>query len=179
LVLEEMMNIILKRRSVRAYQKDRAIEEEILKKLCEAGQWAPTPSNIQSLHFIVVDGSTEDLELLKDLSPGFPREAPAAIVITTDLDRSKNFTGNNRMILCAEEAAAAGENIALAAVSAGLGSCFVESFSKEGLKGLLNLPENVYPLLIMALGYPDENRESSRAKRGDLIKVMHWNGWER
>lgn len=177
--LEKMMEIILKRRSVRTYQKGRLVEKEVLEKLCDAGRWAPTPSNIQSLHFIVLDGSTEDLEILKDLSPGFPREAQAAIVISSDLEKSKNFTDNNRMLLCGQEAAAAGENIALTAVSAGLGSCFVESFSEEGLKGLLKFPENVHPLLIIALGYPDENRKSPLVKRRNANKVIHWNGWSR
>ncbi len=176
--LEMVMKLIKGRRSVRKYDVGRLVEKDLLKTLCVAGQWAPTPSNIQSLHFIILDGTTENIDLIKDLSPGFPKEAAGAIVICSDLKRAGSFSEKHRMILVAEEASAAAENITLAATAAGLGSCFVASFNKEGIKKVLGLPGVVHPILIMALGYPDEKREFNERKRRDLGSVVHWNGWE-
>ncbi len=175
---EMAMELIKGRRSVRKYDIGRLVEKDLLETLCVAGQWAPTPSNIQSIHFIILDGTTENIDLIKDLSPGFPKEASSAIVICSDLKRAGGFSEKNRMILVSEEAAAAAENIALAATAAGLGSCFVASFNKEGVKKVLMLPGLVQPILIMALGYPDEKREVSERKRRDLGSVLHWNWWE-
>lgn len=176
--LEYVMDLIKKRRSVRKYDMERLVEKDLLEKLCVAGQWAPTPSNIQSLHFVVLDGTTEEMELTKDLSPGFPKEASSAIVICSDLKRAEGFSEKNRMILCAEEASAAAENITLAATAAGLGSCFVASFHQGGIKKALKLPSIVQPILIIALGYPDEKGEVSERRRRDIGSVIHWNGWE-
>lgn len=174
--LAAILNVVKERRSVRAYD-GRPVEREVLERLCEAGLWAPSPSNVQSLRFVVIDGTDETLDLLKTVGPGFPREATAAIVICSDQSSVTMFSGPVCGILCAEEAAAAAENICLAATSAGLGSCFVASFVASGVGRLLDLPAEVKPILIVALGYPDPNRVATAPERRKLEEVVSWNAW--
>lgn len=44
----------------------------------------------------------------------------------------------------------------LAAVEKGLGGCMIGSFQKEELKTALEIPEYLVPMLVLAIGAPDE-----------------------
>ncbi|MCK4246118.1 nitroreductase family protein, partial [Candidatus Bipolaricaulota bacterium] len=70
---------IKERRSIRSYT-DEKVSREMLMKILEAGQWAPTPSNVQSWRFIVIQ-EVKQFGALKTLSPGFPGEATTAIAV--------------------------------------------------------------------------------------------------
>lgn len=48
-----VFEVIKGRRSVRSF-KDEEVPREMLIRILEAGQWAPSPSNVQSWRFIVV-----------------------------------------------------------------------------------------------------------------------------
>ena len=48
------------------------------------------------------------------------------------------------------------QTIMLAAAEAGLGGCIIASFSKDAIQKLLDLPQNLLPQLVLALGKPDE-----------------------
>ncbi len=163
-------NAIIRRRSIRAY-KTESVPREMIMRILEAGQWAPTPSNVQSWRFIVVQAN-EQLEPLKTLSPGFPREAPAAIVICSDQGDVRNFGEPSRSILAAEEAAMAAQNMLLLAYSLGLGSCTVASFSKGGIMALLELPDHIRPILLVALGFSAENPDPPQRK--ELSQITFW-----
>jgi nitroreductase len=47
----------------------------------------------------------------------------------------------------------------LAAYEMGIGSCVALSYAKVAVKEILNLPDDVEPLLIVTLGYPAEAPE--------------------
>ena len=125
---EIMFKVIKERRSVRTYD-DRKVSKEMLERLMEAGQWAPSPSNVQSWRFVAVQEARQ-CETLKTLSPGFPKQATAAIVICSDQRDASSFSGELKTILLAEEAAMAGQNMLLAAHALGLHTCAVASFSE-------------------------------------------------
>lgn len=161
------------RRSIRSY-RDQDVPREMLTKILEAGQWAPTPSNVQSWRFIVVQGARQ-LETLKALSPGFPRPARAAIAVCSDHGDTQGFGESSRPILAAEEAAVAVQNMLLMAHSLGLGSCPVASFSEMGIRELLELPDHISPILLVALGFP--SKHPSPPQRKDLSRITFWESY--
>lgn len=59
----EVMDILLKRRSIRAF-KEEPIERKELEKIVEAGRFAPTARNVQPWKFVVVT----DKDTLKKLA---------------------------------------------------------------------------------------------------------------
>ena len=168
--VEIVFEAIKGRRSIRLY-KDGEIPREMLIKILEAGQWAPTPSNVQSWRFIAVQEATQ-LESLKDLSPGFPREASVVIVVCSDQGDMQDFGEASRSILAAEEAAMAAQNMLLMAHSLGLGSCPVASFSGTGIRALLELPDHIRPILMVALGFSAEHPDPPRRK--ELSRITFW-----
>lgn len=171
---EVIFEVIKGRRSVRSY-KDQDVPKEKIERILEAGQWAPTPSNVQSWRFIVIQ-EAEQLGTLKALSPGFPREGSAAIVVCSDKRDMEDFGEASRPILATAEAAVAVQNMLLMAHSLSLGSCPVVSFSEAGIRGLLELPDHIHPIFLVALGYPDRYPESPPRK--DLSRITFWERYQ-
>lgn len=150
--------LILKRRSIRRF-KSKPISFDILKALVNAGRLAPSAANLQPLEYIAVD----DAELTKRVFTSLkwagyiapegnppPGEEPVAyivIVVNTDIKSSE----------ADKDIGAACENIILAALADGIGSCWLESIDKPKLKGILQLPDKLGINSVIALGYPNEH----------------------
>ena len=160
---------ILDRRSIRKYRPD-PIEGEKLHSILQAAVYAPSARNRQPWHFVVV----QDRERLEEIVQVHPystmlRQAPCAIIVCGDTEISQQFW--------AADCAAATQNILLAAKALGLGTCWcgVESTAvSPKLAALLKLPQQVQPYSLIALGYPDEEKE--RPVR-ELEERVHYNQW--
>ena len=82
--MNDLLNLIQSRQSVRIYS-DKHISDEDLKKVLEAGRLAPSWMNVQSWKFILVK-SQENKDLLAELSLGqaHVKNADALIVCIAD-----------------------------------------------------------------------------------------------
>ncbi len=49
------------------------------------------------------------------------------------------------------------EHIVLKAVDLGLGSCWLGRFDRDKVKEFLALNENIYPVVLLPVGYPDQS----------------------
>jgi len=170
----DVLNAIRERRSVRTYLADR-VPKEKLEQLIEAGQWAPSPSNVQSSRFTVVQEPT-GLRNLKSVSPGFPASATSAVVVSSDQRELRAFDGRFVDILAAEEAAVCAQNMSLAACALGLGSCMVASFRTDAVRILLDFPSYIQPILIVAVGFPLDVPDAP-ARRA-LSLVLSWETYQ-
>ena len=52
------------------------------------------------------------------------------------------------------------EHMVLRAADLGLGSCWVMMFSRDKVKEALELPEDINPIVLLPIGYPDQNPEA-------------------
>ena len=162
---------ILTRRSVRHFGPDPVPEEE-LQVLLKAAMQAPSAGNTQPWHFVVV---TERALLDKvpefHSSAEFIIEAPLAILICAD----ENLARPGRWLL---DCSAAAENMLLAAHARGLGACWIglhpEPLRIEGAARLFNLPVNVHPLCLIAVGYPVERPPNLDRFRPERVHLNHW-----
>jgi nitroreductase len=163
---------ILSRRSIRQYT-DKTVDHITVKKLLTAAMQAPSARNTQSWQFIVID----DKNILRDISIFHPyaemlRLAPLAIAVCGD------FQVEESLEYLALNCAAATENILLAAHSFGLGAVWLGIYPRKkrinNLRELLKLPENIIPISLVAIGYPNEKKE--RINRFDPNKI-HYNHW--
>lgn len=168
----EFLDIIMSRRSIRKYKSDR-VPEELVRKLLEAGMNSPSRKNEQPWHFVVID-KRELLDKIPAFHPNAKMlfEAPMAILVAGDL----NIT---RDVFITIDCSAATENILLAAHSLGLGGCWLGVYPDDervnGIKKLLDLPENILPLSIISVGY--SNEEKSKEIRYQE-KRIHYNKWQ-
>jgi nitroreductase len=164
----EAINAILTRRSIRRYTAQ-PVPEETIHLLLEAAMQSPTARNTQSWSFVVITNRAT-LDSLVEIHPyaKMLKEAPLAILVCADLkvEADKSY----QCINCA----AATQNILLAAYASGLGSVWLGVYPREErinpIKELLNLPENILPISLIAIGFPAEEKTSPA--RYDDKKVM-------
>jgi len=83
---------------------------------------------------------------------------PEALVTYPGLNKPKDLEAVKGMIPHAMlNVAIAMENIALRAVSLGLGTCFVQLMKAKKIAEILNLPENIIITALMPVGFPDQS----------------------
>ena len=72
---------IRNRREVREYKMD-PVNDDVIRKILDAGRWAPSSRNEQLWHFIVIR-NREMLRAIGDIAPsgGFIGDAPMAIAV--------------------------------------------------------------------------------------------------
>ena len=153
--LVETRQAILERRSVRRYTAE-PVERRTVDQLLDAAKWAPSGGNAQTWRFIVVR-NPERVRDLRVVAPGLPGPPPCVLVICQDMDeaaKSGRQLGVDRLVFF--DTAMATQNVLLAAHDIGLGSCVVASFHRDAVQQLLDMPEHVEPMLLIALGWPDE-----------------------
>ncbi|MCJ7679461.1 MAG: nitroreductase family protein [Candidatus Aminicenantes bacterium] len=151
-------DLILKRRSIRQF-KQNLLSRELLDKLVNTGRLAPSAANKQPLEFVVVD----DREVVKRIFPCLkwaayiqpagnpkPGREPAAyiVVLVNEEIRTSSFEWDS---------GAAIENMTLAALEEGVGSCWLISIDKKQIAEILGVPSGYLIDSVLALGYPDES----------------------
>jgi nitroreductase len=184
-----ILNAILNRKSIRKFLPKKVSKENI-RKIVMAGQRAPTACRMETYSFILVnDPQTRRKIMDATVSHGstrkFMMEAPLWFMICVDYARQfrlnetlgvdARFEKMSKLVLGLVDAALAAENMVIAAEALGLGSCFVGSVwtAPKRVAEILNIPKNVFPFLLLCIGYPDET-PTIRA-RWPIEAVLHEN----
>lgn len=150
----DVWDAILGRRSVRSFRPD-PVSEETLRKLVEAGIWAPSGGNAQTWRFVVVT-DPGSLRRIKMLSPGLSGNPPAVIAVCQDVAEAERKGAKlGKEILTVMDSAMAAQNIMLAAYAEGLGTCAICSFHQNGVQKLLGLPDHIVPQMLISVGVAD------------------------
>jgi len=194
----QVLGTIMNRASVRRFE-EREVPREVIERVARAGQQAPFTGQMYS--FLV----TTDPGRRERLSKVFGRlvvRAPVFMLLCVDFRKLEKFIAyrgrRNQMddlgmlFLGIQDVSYAGQNIVLAAEAEGLGTCFLGNapFRAAELIDLFKLPERVYPLVGLVLGYPaerpparpriplehclfwDEYRDLTGDQVADAMKVM-------
>ena len=148
---------IMTRTSVRSYT-DQPVSEETLDTLLRAGMAAPTAVNKQPWEFVVVNEQAVKDSLVNHLKNGHMiAKAPVSIVVCGNLQKALE---NEAAAYWVQDCSAATENILLAANAVGLGAvwCGVYPIQERvvDVRTVLNLPDHLIPLNVIAIGYPDK-----------------------
>ncbi len=153
----DVFEAISGRRSIRKFKKEN-VSDELIRKVVNAGIWAPSAGNVQAWEVVIV----QDEEKRRKISEtaymrDFIAEAPVIMVSCANMERSSAVYGARGMDLyCIQDAACATQNMLLAAYALGLGTCWVGSFDEELLRDLIDIPNILKPVALVPLGYPDE-----------------------
>lgn len=168
----ELFDAILTRRSVRSY-KPGTITDDQVQQLLKAAMYAPSASNNQPWHFIVIrDRKTLDAIMEFHGSSKMLADAQLAIYVVSYVDPSR--LPGYWMIDCAN----ATENMLLAAHSLGLGAVWLGLAPNpqrvEPMANLIPLPENYQPFALISLGIPDVLPEQPDRFKPDRIHYEKW-----
>ncbi len=166
------MNAILERRSIRKY-KDKKISDDIVEELLKAAMAAPSAANEQTWQFVVL----RDKETMKKITKVHDYskmllEADVAIVVCGD--KSKELVKD----FWVQDCSAATENILIEAQDKGLGAVWLGVYPMkervDGIKEILKLPEEIIPLSVISMGYPNENKKPSDRFNKERIHYDRW-----
>ena len=160
-----VMRALLERRSIRRYQQ-RPIPDAALREIVRAGTYAPSSNNRQGWRFIAVRDAAK-VAAMNDILGLGPNEKtgaderPVAHIVVLIPPGGKGGTD--------VDAAAAVENILLAAHELGIGSCWRASFQPRKVSALLAVPPEWEAFAVVTLGYP---AQEAVAVEADDTKVI-------
>lgn len=160
---------IMTRTSIRQF-KAQPVEQDKVDILLKAAMAAPTALNLQPWHFIVIN----DKETIALLSGKRPTNAPLMIAVCGDTDKTMLPDGSTKLPdFWVEDVSAATENLLLAAHALGLGAVWTGVYPAMDrtaeVANVLNCPQNIVPLAVVRVGYPDESPEPKNKYKEDNI----------
>lgn len=156
-------------RSFRNFDPTYRLSDEVMLSLIELCRYTPSTANKQSIKFAyaVSEESCANIFTLlgwagyiKDNKPPYDGNVPAGyILICFDTDISTEIE---------IDAGICAQTVVLGAMDMGIGACMIGSFNKQKVTELFNLPANIKPRLMIALGRPKETVEIVDIKDGDV-----------
>lgn len=185
--MNEVIQNILNRRSVRVYSEEQ-IKQEDLDLILQAGLYSPSGCNMQPWHFTVVTNidllnaisETTKKELLKCDNESFKEYAANEKFDIFYNAPSVIFVSGEKSALVPQiDCAAATENMILAAESLGIGTCWIGLthylfISNKGAKyfEMLKIPNGYEPYYAITLGYKKIANPKPKPRREGTVSYI-------
>lgn len=179
-----MIKEIATRTSTRKYN-DTPVEQEKILLLIESARLAPSGSNTQPWHFIIVTSEeTKDKIAKADNNQQWMTAAPVFIVCVADIrcrikDGGDIYLDENcglpELKQIIRDTAIAIEHILLEAESLGLSGCWTAWYSQKDMRPIMNIPDDKYVVGVVTIGYSDEARKSTPRK--PLESIVRYEKW--
>ena len=163
----DLFELMMKRRSVRNFE-DRPVPSDVVDRLLDVANNAPSGGNIQPLSIVVVQEPEARVELA-EMVGGQPwvKNAPVSMVFCIDFYRVKKWASMFDVEFLGEQALSlfliayadlmcAAQNVVVLAESEGLGSVYIGTIqaSMGHAREYFGMPDYVLPLMVLSLGYP-------------------------
>ena len=167
-----LKDLVLKNRSYRGYDHSYKIEREVLVDMIDHARVSASSMNIQPLKYYIayepelvekVQAQTIWARQMPEIHLPHPGKEPTAFIIIcqdTQIDDRLNFF--------LKDVGIAAQTMLLRAVEQGLGGIMIGSYSAAALREIFSMPEHIKPLLVVAVGKPDEQIELTDVKDGQF-----------
>ena len=187
----EILDVIRERWSPRAFDPDRAVPPDELRRLFEAARWAPSSFNEQPWRFVVTDrrrGPDACAALHASLVPSnraWSATVPTLVLVAVRMTHERNDAVNSHAWYDAGQAVAF---LALQATAAGIAIRQVQGFDADDARHACDVPAPFQPALILAIGYagdpatlPDRHQAAERTprQRRALAEFVFQDSWGR
>lgn len=168
----ELLDVMLKRRSIRRYTGE-SVPEEKLRRILDAGLLSFSSRNFDPWEFIVVKNkdALRSLSKCKAVGSAMLAEADCAIVVIGDGEKADVWV---------EDCSIAMTYMHMMAADQGVGSCWIQCRLRESVDGqnseeyvrsVLNIPDNYGVEAILSLGIPEQEREPKVISDIQLNKI--------
>jgi 5,6-dimethylbenzimidazole synthase len=178
----EFQEVIRARRSCRSFDPS-AVAQEQLSAILDAGQWAPSPLNLQPWEFIVITDPEKKMRIreagevarqrvvdsggpgwVKKYSMGFVEEAPVMIAVVFDPTKGGLGEYFQQPYGALQAASACVQNMMLAAAEFGLGTLWFTFFNPDKVRAILNIPQDREIAAIILIGKPKQTLDAPPRK---------------
>ncbi|MHA2304943.1 MAG: nitroreductase family protein [Candidatus Hodarchaeales archaeon] len=162
--MNDTLELLKSRRSIRKY-KSTPVEQEKIDMCLEAAQYAPSASNKQPWEFMIIK-KEETRKKLAEIHPyaKFVSESPVIFVpLTNPLIHAKYHQSDTALATI---------QFMIQAHSLGLGTCWagvINSDIEPKIKDILKVPDNLHVLALIAVGYANHTRTTTRKPLNELI----------
>ncbi|MGM0771926.1 MAG: nitroreductase family protein [Halobacteriota archaeon] len=156
---------ILARRSIREYTEDPVSKDDI-NTILNCARWAPSGLNNQPWKFIVIKNE-DTINELADCTHYSKIVLQAKVLIAVYLDQETMYHHDKDVLAIG----ASIQNMLLACEDLGLGAVWLGEILKksEQVNGILEVPENLELMAVLAIGHPVEKERSSTRKAVEEI----------
>lgn len=184
--MNETLNVLNNRMSLRRY-KDKPVSDEHLEQIIYSTMRAPTAGNMM-LYSVLVIKDREKIEKLSKTcdNQAFIAKAPLVLIFLADMQRwtdylqhcdiedfckekgmEYNGPNNADLFLSISDTMIAAQNAVIAAESLGIGSCYIGDIMEhyEIHKDMFDLPDKVFPIGMLTLGYYLDDMEKTKRPR--------------
>ncbi len=199
--MNQAMEVLMKRKSVRAYE-GREVGAEVRAEILKAALRAPTAGNLMLYSILdITDQRIKDKLAITCDHQAFIARAPMVWVFLADYQRWYDYflasdveglcirrgltfekpSKSDLFLACCDTMIAA-QNAVIAAESFGLGSCYIGDILEqyETHRELLNLPPYVFPIGMVVFGYPtQQQKERKQTMRFDQKFIVFENPYRR
>lgn len=148
------LNLCADRYSVRSFS-DTPIPDEVLNQILEAGRLAPTAMNLQPQRIFAIR-SEEALAKMHTVKKCYGASTVLMVCGDTEVACNRPIVDHS---MAEMDCTIATTQMMLAAQSLGVGSCWICAFDVPAMAKAFDLPENLTPYILLALGYPSEDCE--------------------
>jgi nitroreductase len=186
--MNSVMQTMLEHSSVRSFE-NKAIDTSLLEQILECGQAASTSSFIQAYSVVRVQDSDKRKKIAEAAGgQQWVIAAPEFLVFCADMQRiqycsEKTAQGDlggqtEHFIAATVDVTLMAQNVMLAAESAGLGGVFIGGIRNDPqtVSECLDLPELVYPVFGMCLGWPAQKPQHK--PRMPLGSILHQDNYQ-
>lgn len=191
--MNSTLDLLKNRMSLRKYD-DRTIDDKDLDLILEGAMRAPTAGNMMLYSILNVkdDEKKKKLSVTCDNQP-FIAKSPVVLIFLADVQREYDYfkycdvktfceeknmefreAGLASLFLAVSDALIAAQNAVIAAEALGIGSCYIGDIMEnyETHKEMLNLPDKVFPIGMLCLGYYPEGAKRIMTPRFDKKYIV-------
>lgn len=163
-------DLVAERCSIRSFEKNNPVPEDVMKRILDAGRLAPSGKNLQPWSFIVVSSPG----MLEKIHPCYSRDwirsAPHLLVVKGKRSGAWHRAKDGYTSL-ETDLAIAMDHMILAAAWEGVGSCWIAAFDRDILYGALGLTDDEEIFAFTPLGYATVDYQPVPKNRKPLEEV--------
>ena len=149
--------------AVRAFQ-DKAVSQESIDRIVDAGRLTASSMNGQPWHFLVVE-HRDTLKKLGETVRTGPYTAQAAFAVVVAVEKTPYALSDGSRAI---------QSMILTAWSEGIGSNWTGFLPLPAVNALLGIPESLDVLAVVPFGYPAKTIGKGQKKRKDAADVVSY-----
>lgn len=177
--MPDFLNLVKKRKTSFEFENKRVSRDAIVKML-EAARWAPSCTNTQPWHFIIIESEKQINKLMSEINYGFFHETPSAIIAL--VLKQERCAGPGHACFRGKDSGVhdsfmsigiAAEHICLMATELGIDSCLLTP-QQTTVKKILHVGRHDAVPLLVGLGYEKRgafDRKRERMPLKDLVSL--------
>ncbi len=174
--MDDILEVIKTRRNVKEFLPE-FVSWEKLSNILDAGRHAPSCGNVQNWKFIVVIKSDLKAKIAEAAMQQYEIiNAGALIIVCAEPEKAERYYGlRGERLYTIQNCSAAIQNMLLEAHSLGLGTRWIGAFEEEMVKNIAEIPDEIRPQAIIAVGYPKEIPQ--KPPKMPLESLIYFNSW--